>query len=47
VTFTANAGTGKSTVLRFALAELGLESQEEREVDVSCVPTVAAALRRH
>lgn len=37
------AGTGKSTVLRFALDELGLEHQRSREDDGACVPGVVTA----
>ena len=37
------AGTGKSTVLRFALDELGLEPHDARDEDQRCVPGVVTA----
>jgi len=37
------AGTGKSTVLRFALEELGLEHQDRGDGNDSCVPGVVTA----
>ena len=37
------AGTGKSTVLKFALDELGLEPHEPGEADQRCVPGVVTA----
>ena len=37
------AGTGKSTVLRFALEELGLEHQRDGEDGCACVPGVVTA----
>ena len=40
------AGTGKSTVLKFVLDELGLEPHEPAEDEQRCVPGVVAKRRR-
>ena len=39
------AGTGKSTVLKFALDELGLEPHEPEEEGKRCVPGVVTATK--